>query len=284
MGSKKKGIWIGVIILALIGIGLGLYYYFFYPRPSEVPVPVAEQPYVKEPSPPTPEKVIIAEEKEKKEKKEIPPAPLVKLGQSDDLVRERAKGLSPHPEFYNLLKIKNIIRRITAAVDNIAEGLSPAPHLNFLAPQKPFTAKKEGEKLYLDPQSYQRYNLLADMFQSLNAEATIRTYRVLYPLFQEAYRELGYPRRDFQDTLIRAIKELLRAPMVEGEILLEERVISYQIVDDDLEYLSDAQKNLIRMGPRNTRKIQEKLREMALALGVPEYQLPKARLYATKAK
>jgi len=33
------------------------------------------------------------------------------------------------------------------------------------------------------------------------------------------------------------------------------------------------------MGPQNTRKIQNKLREMAAALGVPENQLPQPQVY-----
>jgi len=46
------------------------------------------------------------------------------------------------------------------------------------------------------------------------------------------------------------------------------------MADEDLENLSDAQKHLLRMGPQNTRKIQNKLWEMAVALGVPKSQLP----------
>ena len=59
-------------------------------------------------------------------------------------------------------------------------------------------------------------------------------------------------------------------------------VTTYQMVDENLEDLDDAQKDLLRMGPQNIRKVQNKLREMALALGVPENQLPKARVYATQ--
>jgi hypothetical protein len=54
------------------------------------------------------------------------------------------------------------------------------------------------------------------------------------------------------------------------------------MVDENLEDLDDAQKDLLRMGPQNIRKVQNKLREMALALGVLENQLPKARVYTTQ--
>jgi hypothetical protein len=179
---------------------------------------------------------------------------------------------------------------ITAEVDNIAEGQSPRASLKFLAPQKEFSVQKKGEKLYINPQSYTRYNLVVDVFESLSAEGIVRVFKEFKPLFQEAYRELGYRDRDFQDTLVRAIKELLRAPVVKGGILLEEseeKVISYSAVtmaDEKLEDLSDAQKHLIRMGPKNTAKIQGKLREIAQALGVPKNQLPKSRVYTSTVK
>ncbi|MDH4264649.1 MAG: DUF3014 domain-containing protein, partial [Deltaproteobacteria bacterium] len=169
---------------------------------------------------------------------------------------------------------------------NIADGLSPRAHLSFLSPQKGFEVTGKSPKLYLDPQGFNRYNLVADAFSSLDAQGTIRTYKELKLYFQGAYRELGYPNRDFQETLVRAMVELLHAPIVEGKILLEEEEegINYRMVDDYLEDLSDAQKHLMRMGPKNVRKIQAKLREMALALGVPENQIPPAQVYATKKK
>jgi len=34
------------------------------------------------------------------------------------------------------------------------------------------------------------------------------------------------------------------------------------------------------MGPDNVQIIQTKLRELAVACGIPEYRLPKARFYA----
>ena len=41
-----------------------------------------------------------------------------------------------------------------------------------------------------------------------------------------------------------------------------------------LESLTNAQKQLLRMGPRNVKLIQAKLREVAVALGIPASRLP----------
>jgi hypothetical protein len=278
MDNHNKSIWIGGIVLACLVVGLGVYYFFFY-QPAKEPVPVGK-PAIKEPLLPP------AEKPAKEEEKEVSQLPPVELNQSDDLVRQQAKDLSSHPKWAIWLKIKGLIQRLTAAVDNIAQGLSPRAHLNFLAPQKSFTVLKKGGKLYVDPRSYQRYNIVADVIHSLDAEASVRIYKLLKPLFQKAYQELGYPNQDFQEALIQAMVELLRTPVVKGEILLEEEegVVTYQMADYSLENLSEAQKHLLRMGPENVRKIQGKLREMARVLGVPENRLPKPREYTTGPK
>jgi hypothetical protein len=60
---------------------------------------------------------------------------------------------------------------------------------------------------------------------------------------------------------------LLKVPVVKQDIQLEKKVVTYTMVDSDLESLSLAQKHLLRMGPDNIRVIQSKLREMAKLLG-----------------
>jgi hypothetical protein len=116
----------------------------------------------------------------------------------------------------------------------------------------------------------------------LDASKAVGLFKEFNPLFQEAYRELGYPQGDFQAALIQAMKELLAVPVVEGGIQVKEAVVSYWVVDDTLEDLSEAQKHLLRMGPQNTRKIQKKLREMILLLGVPENKIPASKAYSAK--
>jgi len=250
--------------LAGVVIGLWVYVGYFYFRPRTV----------KEPLPIPPAAVSENENK---------PSP-VKLEQSDDWIRERAETLSSHSGLAAWLKTENIIRRITAAVNIIADGNSPKDSLGFLSPRKKFAVQKRGRNFYLDPQSYARYDWAADVFQSLNTEAAVKLFEELKPLFQDACRELGCWKRDFQDTWVRAVQELLRTPVVKGQIRLRKKVLSYAIMDTRLEELSAAQKHLLRMGPKNTAEIQGKLREIARTLGVPEDQLPKSQTYLSKVR
>jgi hypothetical protein len=284
MESEKKTILITVAVLVVLVIGAGLVYWYYMRAPVPAPAPVVEPSKAQEPPPPpSPAEAKPAEEKEPPPE---PPVKLPALDQSDDFVKQTIKGLSPHGKIVDWMKIKNLIRVITAAVDNIARGESPRAHLSFLFYGHVFSVGEKGGKLYLHPKSYERYDLLADAFVSLNTGKTVQAYENLKPLFQEAYRELGYPQKDFHSTLIRAVQRVLAAPVVEREILLKEegKGVNYLYADDGLEGMNEIQKHLLRMGPKNTRRIQQKLREMALALGVPENQLPQSQMYIPRGR
>jgi hypothetical protein len=72
---------------------------------------------------------------------------------------------------------------------------------------------------------------------------------------------------------------LLQAPVVDGDVRVEMggEGIGYRFADAKLEELTPAQKQLVRMGPRNLRIIQDRLRQFALALGIPASRLPAAQ-------
>jgi hypothetical protein len=194
------------------------------------------------------------------------PVPDIRLNTSDEPVRELVRDCSTHPEFAQWLKNKNIIRRCVAIVDNIANGASPATHLQFLLPSDQFKVIKKNGEIIPDPNSYIRYQPMTMVLVSLDSEKLVRVYRQLAPVIEEAYRELGYPGTKFQGTLEEAIGVLLKTPVPEGEILLDEKVTTYTFADPNLEALSDIQKHFLRMGPENVRKIQAKLREIKEAL------------------
>lgn len=269
MEEQKKVMLTGSAVILLVAVVVIVYYFFIRDKAKEA-LPVQE--VVEEQLVPvqSDESVIDAEAE----------APLeLGLDQSDEVLRDMAGGLSPHHSLESWLKSQDLIRRFVAAVDNIANGLSPRPQIDFFSPKGEFMAVRRNGRYYVDSRSYSRYNLVADVFVSLDVDKTIELYRRAKPLIQEAYAELGYPDQDFDDTLAGAIVELLKVPVVQGDMLLERKVISYAIADPGLENLSEAQKYLLRMGPGNIRKIQGMLRELGTTLKIPEYLLPRPRVY-----
>jgi len=85
-------------------------------------------------------------------------------------------------------------------------------------------------------------------------------------LFQQAYEDLGYPGRFFNDRLVEVIDHLLAAPEPQGPIQLVQPKVFYQFADARLEDLSAGQKLLIRMGPANERSLKAKLRDLRAEL------------------
>ncbi|HSO23493.1 MAG TPA: DUF3014 domain-containing protein, partial [Chondromyces sp.] len=55
-----------------------------------------------------------------------------------------------------------------------------------------------------------------------------------------------------------------------GPIEVEQRAIVYAYADDRLEHLSDAQKQLLRMGPENVRRVAATLGELRRVMGWQE--------------
>jgi hypothetical protein len=90
----------------------------------------------------------------------------------------------------------------------------------------------------------------------------VALYVRLYPLFQQAYRDLGYPDRYFNDRLVEVIDHLLATPSVPGPIKLAQPHVLYEFADPALEARSAGQKILIRIGPDNAARVKAKLREL----------------------
>jgi hypothetical protein len=261
--EKQKIIRAAIVILIVIVLGISAYYYFFSSRNKTVEGGVAPLP-------------VESKESSVPEVKEIATsAPLTAaLDASDESVRALAGEISRHPVLARWLRSRDLIRRFAAAVDNIALGQSPRAQFDFFVPAGPFKTIQRGGRTYLDPASYSRYDVVADVFDSLNPEASARAYGMCRALLEQAYRDLGYPSGDFHQTLFRAIVEILRTPVVEDAIVVEKDITTYLFADRGLEDLDDVQKHLIRMGPENLQLIQVKLREIALALGFAEARLP----------
>ena len=205
---------------------------------------------------------------------DVEPVDLPSLDDTDALVRRLIGMLSSHPQVAAWLATDGLIRNFVVVVENISLGQTPAGHLRALRPRGSFRVVERGDRFILDSRNYDRYNGLADAAASIDAAGAARLYSMLKPRIEDAYGELGH-QEPFDRALERAIVSLLRAPLLEGPVAVEPRgAAEYQFADSRIERLTPAQKQLVRMGPRNVRAIQQKLREIALALGVPAERLP----------
>lgn len=202
------------------------------------------------------------------------PLALPSLEESDAVVRGLVGALSSHPRVAAWLTTRGLIRNFVVVVTNIANGTTPAVHLQRLRPSGSFQVIEIRGNLYIDPRGYDRYSSFAAAVASLDVKGTARLYTTLKPLIEEGSLELGTQDSSFDRTLERAIVRLLGTPILTDPVPVEPQGIGYVFWDADVEALTPAQKQFLRFGPRNVRLIQATLRNIAVALGIPAHELP----------
>ena len=246
----KLPILVGLVIAGLAACSVFIYYQF---RGAMAP----DKPDLVAPPPSAPE----APPAEPTDDFEVPA-----LDASDEVVRSLAETLSDHPRLAAWLAPDDLVRKFVAAVVDVANDESPKPHIGHLEPEGDFGIREREGALLIDSGSFDRYDTYAAFFDGLEEEKALELHRRLKPLYDEAYRDLGYPGGDFDVALAKAIDRVLATPIPAGNLVVKRRVSTYRFVDPDLEALGPVEKHLIRMGPVNARKVKEKLRVLRAAL------------------
>ena len=164
-----------------------------------------------------------------------------------------------------------IIHRFVTTVDNLPRKTIPSRNL----PVKPIagplvTSAKDGNSVSISADNATRYKPYVQMAESIDAKNLVAAYVHFYPLIQQDYRDLGYPKGYFNDRLIEAIDDLLAAPELTDPLQVVQPKVLYQYADPELEARSAGQKIMIRMGNENAAKIKAKLRDIRRELTGPE--------------
>jgi len=104
------------------------------------------------------------------------------------------------------------------------------------------------------------------VIDKLDMQRLAAVYIRFYPLFQDAYQDLGYPNGYFNDRLVQVIDSLLAAPAPAGPVELVRPNVMYMFADPALESRPAGQKLLLRMGPDNAAVLKTKLTELRAAI------------------
>ena len=251
---KSPFVWLA--LLAVLGVG-ALYYWKHAQEappapPPPSPPPVAQAPEATPEAPPPAIQHPVPE---------APPAakPLPPLADSDATAHDALLNLFGAESLARAFNTDGAIRRFVVTVDNLPRKTASAR----LMPVKPvpggFAVAGSGDEAKIGTQNALRYRPYIVAMEGVEAKRLVATYVQLYPLFQTAYQELGYPNGYFNDRLIVAIDDMLAAPDVPEPRLSQPKVL-YEFADPALENLSAGQKILVRMGPENAKRVKDKLR------------------------
>ncbi len=192
--------------------------------------------------------------------------PIPDLDESDSAIRNALERLTGNSGLIGLLSPQNFIRKFVITVDNLPGKRIPQQYLPVKRPGSRFKVLEDNAEITLDQGNYTRYSQTIELLDVLDSEAIVTLYVYLYPLFQEAYEELGYHERYFNDQMIAAIDDLLATPQIDGPVRLIHPNAFYQFSDPDLEALSAGQKLLLRMGARNASRVKHKLQKIRLLI------------------
>lgn len=213
-----------------------------YPVPEPVEVPVA--PPIEQP-----------QDSVKEIAKLRLPAVLPDSGRSDASLREVLKPFAADDSFMQLLIMDNFIPKLVVTIDNLPQKKLPQAHLPVKPPKGRFLVSGTSEAPQTSSRNHRRYEPYLKLLESLEPKLVITIYKHYYPLFQEAYKQLGYQNAYFNDRLIQVLDHLQETPSPTEPLLLSQPVVLYTYAEPSLEKLSSGQKILLRMGPENKQRV-----------------------------
>lgn len=202
-----------------------------------------------------------------------PPPPLPPLEASDSHVANALVELLGRKDVQSFLALDNFVRHVVATVDNLP-GKQVASRI-WPVPPTPgrFAIESRDDGTYLSAGNAPRYEPFVHFVESVDTRRAVAFYVRLYPLFQQAYQDLGYPKGYFNDRFIAVIDHLLETPEparlpkvalpeVKGPIQPPRPWVMYEFEDLSLDERSAGQKILLRMGADHTRRLKAKLAEV----------------------
>jgi len=191
-----------------------------------------------------------------------PAEPLPALADSDKALAAALASAIDSEAIARLMVSQDFVRRFVVTVDNLPRKT----YAQRLSPMKPtpgqFGVTRASDALRISPQNIERYALAVRTLEAVNSEKLVAMYVRYYPLFQEAYKEQGYPNAYFNDRLVEALDIMIATRESPGQLALQQPKVLYEYADPALESLPAGQKIMLRMGPENAARVKVKLKEI----------------------
>lgn len=270
---RESSVWTAVIlVVVLLGAG-ALWWRWSQTQAPVQPVAVNTQPDTPAaapadapPPPAQPEQVAPLNPID------APPDPaLPQLSDSDAKVTAALNQLLGAKSVTSFLNVDGFVRRFVATVDNLPREHAPSRVWPVQPVGQRFATGGAGENTAIALDNGQRYTPLVLLSENVDPAAAAAVYFKLYPLFQQAFEELGYPGKYFNDRLVAVIDHLLAAPEPEGPVkvtMVEVKSdtpmarpwVHYEYTDPQLEAMSAGQKMMVRVGLVNERRLKARLK------------------------
>ncbi|HEU4460652.1 MAG TPA: DUF3014 domain-containing protein [Methylibium sp.] len=264
---------LAVAVLAAVAVGGGGYWWWTQQRPA-APVPAPQPPLAASASVPDvaasapPAVRYPIEDVAAGVEAELPAAP----ADAERLVADALVVLLGRKDVQSFVQLDGFVRRAVTTIDNLGRAQASARLWPVTPTRGRFGTVERGGSTTIAAANAERYMPFVRFATDIDAARAAALYVRLYPLFQRAYDELGYPGRHFNDRLVDVIDLLLATPEpaaaptlrlteVQGPMADPRPWVRYEFADPTLEARPAGQKILLRIGSRNARLLKDKLRE-----------------------
>jgi hypothetical protein len=249
----NKNTIIAISTVVLLAAGAGGYYYWqsqqAVPDTAQTEAPASLQ---EDTMPQFPLKTDISPEQ--------PPLPL--LNESDAFVTEALNTLLANPELAEVFINEKLVQNIVATIDNLPSKNLPLEIMPIQTAEGSFITSGTGKNLTISADNAARYLPYMNVVNTVDSKKLVQLYVRLYPLFQQAYADMGYPNKYFNDRLMFVIDDLLAAPDVQEPVKLVQPLVVYEYADRTLEQRDIGQRIMMRIGSANEARLKAKLKEI----------------------
>ena len=171
----------------------------------------------------------------------------------------------------------NFPRKAVATLDSLGREHAPVAAWPVLPAPGRFSVDQAGESRFISAGNSLRYAPFVAFVAAVDAAQAVDLYRRMYPLLQQAHRELGFGGQSLNDRVLEVIDLLLATPepstrlevtltQVKGPIPSANPWTRYEFADGKLQRLAAGQKILLRVGPENRKQLKKKLQELRTQL------------------
>jgi hypothetical protein len=172
-----------------------------------------------------------------------------------------------------IFQADDFARRVVTTVDNLGREKAPARLWPLQPPAGRFTARRQDEAEVIAAENFVRYARHMSLVEKADLRQVVALYKRFYPQFQQAYEELGYPGRHFNDRVVEVIDLLLaapepaapvavRLPVIQGPMQPPRPWLLYEFADAQQQAMPAGPQLLLRMGPDNQRRLKVRLTEL----------------------
>ena len=253
-------------LVALAGLGAGAWYWLVG---NDAPPPAAQgaAPTPPRTLPPSPPEPVAAQAPEP----DAGPPPTVA-----DLEPALVE-LVGAPRVQSLFRLQDLPRRVVTTIDNLGHAQASSTLWPVNPASGPFTTDRSGDEEVIARANAARYAPYVEMLEAVDLDQAVAAYRRFHPLLQQAYEDLGYPDRGFDQRLVEVIDVLLvtpeprgavrvRLPEFSAEVKPERPWVLYEFADPAFQELSAGQRVLLRMSADQRQRVKRVLTALRLKL------------------